>query len=98
MIRGCLRLREVQKAGRRFEVTRLYETQSYGIGIHSPFDSCRSGTVRYEMREQLMKRDAVHRFAGRSFFGLNAINFFQAEMVGVIMPILGVLLKEHGWR
>ena len=45
-----------------------------------------------------MKRDAVHRFAGRSFFGLNAINFFQAEMVGVIMPILGVLLKEHGWR
>lgn len=34
----------------------------------------------------------------RSRFGLNAINFFQAEMVGVILPILGVLLKEHGWR
>ena len=34
----------------------------------------------------------------RSYFGLNAINFFQAEMVGVILPILGVLLKEHGWR
>jgi MFS family permease len=33
-----------------------------------------------------------------SLIGLNAINFFQAEMVGVIMPILGVLLKEHGWR
>jgi MFS family permease len=36
--------------------------------------------------------------ANRSLVGLNAINFFQAEMVGVLLPILGVLLKEHGWR
>jgi MFS family permease len=33
-----------------------------------------------------------------SFFGLNSINFFQAEMVGVILPILGVFLREHNWR
>jgi len=30
--------------------------------------------------------------------GLNAINFFQAELMGVLLPVLGVLLKEHGWR
>jgi MFS family permease len=34
----------------------------------------------------------------QSLFGLNSINFFQAEMVGVVLPALGVLLKEHGWR
>ena len=34
----------------------------------------------------------------RSMLGLNAINFFQAEMVGVVLPALGVFLKEHGWR
>jgi MFS family permease len=34
----------------------------------------------------------------RSATGLNAINFFQAEMVGVILPVMGVFLKEHGWR
>src|SRR5579885_1187086 len=37
-------------------------------------------------------------FATKSFVVLNAINFFQAEMVGVILPILGVFLKEHGWQ
>ena len=30
-------------------------------------------------------------------FGLNAMDFFQAEMVGVLLPILSVLLKEHGY-
>src|SRR6184192_3733057 len=34
----------------------------------------------------------------RSFFGLNAANFFQAEMVGVILPVLNVFLKNAGWR
>ena len=35
----------------------------------------------------------------RSFFGLNAINFFQAEMVGVVLPMIGAFLKEHrAWR
>jgi MFS family permease len=39
-----------------------------------------------------------HDFSTRSLFGLNAINFFQAEMVGVILPVMGVFLKNHGWR
>src|SRR5437867_5370403 len=34
----------------------------------------------------------------RSHVGLNAINFFQAEMVGVVLPALGAFLKEVGWR
>ena len=34
----------------------------------------------------------------RSLFGLNAANFFQAEMVGVILPVLNVFLKGLGWR
>ena len=34
----------------------------------------------------------------RSVIGLNAINFFQAEMVGVVLPALGAFLKEAGWR
>jgi MFS family permease len=34
----------------------------------------------------------------QSIVGLNSINFFQAEMVGVVLPAMGVLLKEHGWR
>src|SRR5579862_2500108 len=37
-------------------------------------------------------------FSRKSFVGLNAINFFQAEMVGVLLPVLGVALQEHGWR
>jgi MFS family permease len=39
-----------------------------------------------------------HPVSTRSLFGLNAINFFQAEMVGVILPVMGVFLKNHGWR
>jgi MFS family permease len=34
----------------------------------------------------------------RSLVGLDAINFFQAEAVGVVLPVMGVFLKEHGWR
>ena len=33
-----------------------------------------------------------------SFTGLNAANFFQAEMVGVILPVLNVFLKNAGWH
>ncbi len=33
-----------------------------------------------------------------SFIGLNAANFFQAEMVGVILPVLSVVLRKAGWR
>jgi hypothetical protein len=31
-----------------------------------------------------------------SFTGSNAANFFQAEMVGVILPVLNVFLKNPG--
>ncbi len=34
----------------------------------------------------------------RSLMGLNAANFFQAEMVGVILPVLNAFLKEANWR
>ena len=34
----------------------------------------------------------------RSLFGLNTANFFQAEMVGVVVPVLNALLKGAGWR
>jgi transcriptional regulator of acetoin/glycerol metabolism len=36
--------------------------------------------------------------AKRSLAGLNAINFFQAEMVGVVLPVLGSFLKQAHWR
>src|SRR3984885_8915029 len=40
----------------------------------------------------------VQQLPTRSLFGLNAANFFQAEMVGVILPVLNALLKGAGWR
>jgi len=33
----------------------------------------------------------------RSRFGLNAANFFQAEAVGVVMPVLNGYLRSSGW-
>jgi MFS family permease len=40
----------------------------------------------------------VRQLPARSLFGLNAANFFQAEMVGVVLPVLNALLKGAGWR
>ncbi len=34
----------------------------------------------------------------RSLWGLNLVNFFLAEVVGVIIPFLSDFLKEHNWR
>lgn len=34
----------------------------------------------------------------RSLAGLNAANFFQAEMVGVVLPVLSAYLREAHWR
>jgi MFS family permease len=34
----------------------------------------------------------------RSRLGLNAANFFQAEAVGVVLPVLNTLLREAHWR
>jgi MFS family permease len=53
--------------------------------IEQPFMS----TQAVETRTQLPKR---------SLAGLNAANFFQAEMVGVVMPVLNALLRESHWR
>src|SRR3954471_6458495 len=38
------------------------------------------------------------RLTRRSLFALNAANFLQAEMVGVILPVLNVFLKNAHWR
>src|SRR5580704_12338383 len=34
----------------------------------------------------------------RSKIGLNAANFFLAEVVGVVLPFLNTFLKERGWE
>lgn len=34
----------------------------------------------------------------RSQVGLNAVNFFLAEVVGVIIPFLSTYLRQHGWN
>ncbi|MGB6527756.1 MAG: MFS transporter [Candidatus Nitrosopolaris sp.] len=33
----------------------------------------------------------------RSHIGLNAVNFFLAEVAGVILPFLSTYLRQHGW-
>jgi hypothetical protein len=46
-----------------------------------------------------MNNAGSHRTARtQSILGLNAINFFQAEMVGVVLPALSAFLKEVGRR
>jgi MFS family permease len=46
-----------------------------------------------------MKKDPSNKTPSRrSLFGLNAANFFQAEAVGVVLPILNTFLKEARWR
>ncbi|HTU45225.1 MAG TPA: MFS transporter [Bryobacteraceae bacterium] len=48
-----------------------------------------------------MKAAAVEHRAklpARSVRSLNAANFFQAEMVGVILPVLNAFLREAHWR
>ncbi|HEY6536042.1 MAG TPA: MFS transporter [Candidatus Nitrosocosmicus sp.] len=32
-----------------------------------------------------------------SRIGLNAVNFFLAEVVGIILPFLSAYLRQHGW-
>ncbi len=38
------------------------------------------------------------RESGMSRVGLNAANFFQAEAVGVVLPVLDAFLRASGWR
>src|SRR5579883_2769233 len=37
-------------------------------------------------------------FSGRSRIGLNSANFFQAEAVGIILPVLNGFLRDSHWR
>jgi len=39
----------------------------------------------------------VSQVARRSWFGLNAVNFFLAEVLGVIIPFLVAYLRKQGW-
>ncbi len=50
------------------------------------------------MMEKKQSGQADKTYSLRSRFGLNAANFFQAEAVGVVLPILNTFLKEAGWR
>src|SRR5579863_5853325 len=49
-------------------------------------------TANKEMRQA----DAAA--SGRSRAGLNTANFFQAEAVGVVLPVLNAYLRAAGWR
>ena len=44
------------------------------------------------------KQSAGPAVSRRSRFGLNAANFFLAEVTGVVMPFLAKFLAERGWR
>jgi MFS family permease len=50
------------------------------------------------MIENTQSGQAGKTYSFRSRFGLNAANFFQAEAVGVVLPILNTFLKEARWR
>ena len=42
--------------------------------------------------------DAGHAVSLQSRVGLNAANFFLAEITGVVMPFLGAFLQQNQWR
>jgi MFS family permease len=50
------------------------------------------------MIEKSQDKEAEKTYSPRSRFGLNAANFFQAEAVGVVLPILNTFLREARWR
>ncbi len=47
---------------------------------------------------EVIEREAKRRESGISGTGLNAANFFQAEAVGVVLPVLNAFLRAAGWR
>ena len=50
------------------------------------------------MIQKTQSGQADKTYSRRSRFGLNAANFFQAEAVGVVLPLLNTFLKEAHWR
>jgi len=64
----------------------------YGLKVAA----LRAGTHRMVVAKQAEK---THKSPSRqSRFGLNAANFFQAEAVGVVLPVLNTFLREAHWR
>lgn len=45
-----------------------------------------------------MRAKSAHRPSRQSLFGLNAVNFFLAELAGVVGPFLAVFLKQEHWN
>jgi MFS family permease len=43
------------------------------------------------------KPGAATKLSKRSLYALNAANFFQAELVGVVIPVLNAFLRERHW-
>ncbi len=50
------------------------------------------------MQTRSTSRDHTQSAPARSRFGLNAANFFQAEAVGVVLPVLDSFLRDAHWR
>ncbi|MBA3914145.1 MAG: MFS transporter [Acidobacteriales bacterium] len=49
-------------------------------------------------REQVPTATLPDNVPRHSLRALNAANFFQAEMIGVILPVLNAFLRESNWR
>jgi MFS family permease len=65
----------------------------------SPFGTYRAFDVCVQtLSGGIANATAEPQVSKRSLFGLNAANFFQAEMVGVVLPVLNVFLRETHWR
>ena len=56
-----------------------------------------SAMLPYVERNRLSSCDKSG-ISWQSRVGLNATNFFLAEVVGVVLPFLNDFLKESGWR
>jgi MFS family permease len=60
-----------------------------------------NGALRGDAHRMVVAKQAekTHKSPSRqSRFGLNAANFFQAEAVGVVLPVLNTFLREAHWR
>ena len=60
--------------------------------LAAPLDSFEADAAKSERAEA-----AAPPVSRQSVIGLNAANFFLAEVTGVVMPFLGDYLKEQSW-
>lgn len=56
-----------------------------------------AAAISLEMRSGALTDEPAKAFSQRSRFALDGANFFQAEAVGVVLPVLSVFLRESGW-